>query len=310
MASFTWDVQPYAAVSELVNAYTQVLMTTTIYRARERAKEAQEWMQVNAPWQDRTLRQRRRAEENGLVVPSRHARAALSVVVQVDKEAERSYAQMKSEAKRSDRELLRMVNRVRQKANVGRSPSRKLSAWTSVPKKFSAVTGLAQKIRVIRGPIVELKFSHGEDIWYGVWLEIAHSGRYGIISKAVGHWGAILQNDVKQIANLKQFNITFGETQTEEESFARYAASQGEGYEPWTPAKQETQRLGKLEARREARRTAAAEKARKEAEIEARRIKHLSTSSGEKPGGAIQFSSTGGIKRVVAKTSTIKRARR
>lgn len=252
MAEFKWDVYPYQYVTELVNRYTNVVMSTTISKAKERSTEAAEWMRANASWQDRTPAMRALAAKYGAKIPGRHARQALHVRINTDPNVERHYQGMRREAYRQDATALKTENIRRASLNESRPPSRQLQSWTSLPKSRSRVAKIGREIRVMRGPIVELKFSHGKDIWYGVWLEIAKQGRYSIIDKAVAHWSPILMNDIKQIANLVQFNITFSEeVRTEADVFVDRMTSEDRRfielgderrYQPWTAEKAATVR--------------------------------------------------------------------
>lgn len=252
MAEFKWDVYPYQYVTELVNRYTNVVMSTTIGKAKERSVEAAEWMRSNAPWQDRTPAMRALAAKYGAKIPGRHARQALYVRINTDPNVERHYQGVRREAYRQDATALKTENIRRASLNENRPPSRQLKPWSSLPKSQSRVAKVGREIRVMRGPIVELRFSHGKDIWYGVWLEIAKQGRYSIIDKAIAHWSPILMNDIKQIANLVQFNITLSEeVRTEADAFVDRMTSEDRRfmelgderrYQPWTAEKAATVR--------------------------------------------------------------------
>lgn len=267
MAEFKWDVQPYALVSELINAYTRVVISTTRNQAKKRAEEAETWMRQNAPWRDRSEVERQARIDLGYKdVSNRHAREALSVSPVVDPNIERQFQAMERKAYAADIKALKAENVSRAARNVGRYESRKLAPLEHLPKSRSQGPTIAQKIRVIRGPIVELRFSHGDDIKYGIWLEIAHGGKYGIISKAIGHWGPILFNDVDRISRLKQFDFTFSEeVVTEEERFLQHVEAKnrefmesGESrrYEPWSAEIQAAKRPGKRKYRERKRREA------------------------------------------------------
>lgn len=281
MAEFRWNVQPYQFLSELTNNYTRVVIGATRSKGLERAAEAEEWMKNNAPWRDRSefLRSRiRQAYAEGrteVEVPARHAREALSVTPVEDPNTKRHYDALVEQAKKADIELLKATNIAREAANVGRSPSKMLKPLEKLPKSRSRAATIEREIRVLRGPIMELRFSHGKDIWYARWLEIAHGGRWGIISRAVGHWGEILNRDIQRIANLVQFNITSSEELiTEEQRFAehveaknRFYAESGSArqYEPWS----EEQAMRVRESRRRYARAKRAEREMAAAQIRA-----------------------------------------
>ena len=51
--------------------------------------------------------------------------------------------------------------------------------------------------------LAQLTFAHGEDVEYGVWLEIANQGRFAIIAPAIDAWGSRLMQDVQRLMNLQ-----------------------------------------------------------------------------------------------------------
>lgn len=51
---FKWDVAPNQAFPALVDAYTKTIFLSGRRVADSRAKEGEQWMKDNAPWQDRT----------------------------------------------------------------------------------------------------------------------------------------------------------------------------------------------------------------------------------------------------------------
>lgn len=254
MAEFRWNVQPYSMMSEMIENYTQVVISATRNKAEQRAAEAREWMFNNAPWQDRSDVMRAAAVKRGVIVPARSARESLSVTPVVNGNAEKHYQGLVSKARKSDEKLLRDINRQRGVKNrvENRPPSRQLQPRTSLYKKQSQLAGIEQRIRAFRGPIVELRFSHGEDIWYAIWLEVAHGGRFSIIDRAIAHWGDILMRDIKQIANLQQFSIELGPTQTPEEMFESHVAMMRRlgDYELWSPERQARQRANRIRWRK------------------------------------------------------------
>ena len=239
--SFQWNVQPYAKVSELANRYTQTIMSTTIYRAQSRATEAQAWMRSNAPWIDRTSIERRVARDYGQKFGERNARESLTVRANVNPNEVRKQEAARTKGIRADIKSLKTENINRE--------ARGLAPRAAVPRYRSAALEAGREIIRVNGPIVELKFEYKYDpaeynVPYAVWLEIAHGGRWGIISKAINHWSPILVNDLKQLANLKQSGYTFSEeTVGEEEIFQAYVAEENRvrdifgqpTYEPFDP---------------------------------------------------------------------------
>lgn len=50
------------------------------------------------------------------------------------------------------------------------------------------------------GTIIQIRIGHGVD--YGVWLEIAHGGRWAIIAPTVDHFAPIIGRDIQRMVNL------------------------------------------------------------------------------------------------------------
>ncbi len=65
-----------------------------------------------------------------------------------------------------------------------------------------ARAGLHVEVRESPGVLTEMIFSHDPDLDYTLWLEIANSGKYAIIAKAVDYWGPIIMRDLQRIMNL------------------------------------------------------------------------------------------------------------
>lgn len=81
------------------------------------------------------------------------------------------------------------------------------TAWMQENAPWTDRTGAARSglhVDVLESPgvLAELVFSHGDDVPYAVWLEIANGGRYAIIAPAIDYWGPKLMNDIQRIVNL------------------------------------------------------------------------------------------------------------
>lgn len=66
----------------------------------------------------------------------------------------------------------------------------------------AARAGLHVEVREGPAVLAELVFAHGENVPYGVWLEIAHGGNFAIIAPAIDYWGPRLMQDIQRIVNL------------------------------------------------------------------------------------------------------------
>ena len=53
------------------------------------------------------------------------------------------------------------------------------------------------------GPLAQITLAHGDNVPYGVWLEIANGGKYAIIALAIDVWAPIIWRDMQRIINLK-----------------------------------------------------------------------------------------------------------
>lgn len=71
--------------------------------------------------------------------------------------------------------------------------------WQDVTGRTRA--GLHVDVNQAPAILAELTFAYGEQE-PGIWLEIAHGGRWGIISKSIDYWGPKLMQDVQRIVNL------------------------------------------------------------------------------------------------------------
>lgn len=90
---------------------------------------------------------------------------------------------------------------------VAEERAQEATQWMKDNAPWEDDTGRARAglhVDVNQGPAVlaELVFSHDTSLDYPIWLEIAHGGRYGIISQAIDHWGPILMRDMQRIMNL------------------------------------------------------------------------------------------------------------
>lgn len=248
MAEIVWNVQPYQHISDMANNYTLAVISTTIYEADRLSQEAETWMRQNAPWKDRSEAKRERARELGYIVPDRHAREALSVQPVVNKNTERHYQALMRQAHRADLDK---------------------ASKTGKPNTHVQARKTQREINNMRGPLMEIRFSHGEDIWYGLWLEVANQGRYNIIARAVDYWSPIFLREIKRIANLKQFShISFGEGVTPLQQFNQRVLEkdleyleQGSDvfYQPWTAEQQARMRSGRSAYQRRVRKERAEE---------------------------------------------------
>lgn len=278
-----WNVQPYRLLSELRQEYTQFTLATSRTEAEKLAGEAQEWMRENAPWKDRTQEERDKARSRK-GFPS--ARSQLRVRVLYDAQEQAAYKAGFSQAARQDSQTIERVNRemysralqnlVTEKGALGvpRTQTQRKAfvkqyegqTISRLPKSQSAMHAFQQQWRKTRIPFVELRFEHGREdvIPYGIWLEIAHQGRYNIIKRSLDHWGPILMRRLQPLVNLKQFKgrgvaETYSRQRTnmamsQEDKFAnfvrKYEDFEGRTYKPFTREVREKKAAGRAYRRR------------------------------------------------------------
>lgn len=278
-----WNVQPYRWLFELRQEYAQFTMATSRTEADKLAEEAEEWMKQNAPWKDRSQEERDKARSRP-GFPS--ARSQLRVRVLYDPQEQAAYKAGMSQAARSDAQTVERINREmysrslqnlvaeRGATAVPRTQTQRKEfikryegqAISRLPRSKSAVHAFQMQWRKTRIPFVELRFEHGraDIIPYGIWLEIAHQGRFNIIKRSLDHWGPILMRRLQRIANLKQFRDR-GVPQayrsqkesmsiSQEEKFANYALGQermnGRPYQPFSREVRQTKTYRRNQRRR------------------------------------------------------------
>lgn len=260
--SFQWNVQPYRWLYQLREEYVSAMFVAGAKKGRQQAIEAEAWMKANAPWQDRTDEERFKA---GVSYPL-GARAGLRAYVTEDdgsKEHMEALAELQSnnayEAKKvvsanrtAEKNIAKAARELRSRIRSGEIPRSKEPIGMSriyekyrfqeVPDITPTFNAMNREFRSNRIPLVSIKFSHHEKVLYGIWLEIAKGGRYGIISRAVEHWGRKFMNEVTALSNLKQYRdrIIREGNPDDSQRFDMVAAAEtlakGREYKPWNRA--------------------------------------------------------------------------
>lgn len=69
--------------------------------------------------------------------------------------------------------------------------------WTN--RTGAAEAGLHTVVQETANSMVQIILSHGADVDYGIWLEVANSGNYAVIAPAVDVWGVTVWNDVQRL---------------------------------------------------------------------------------------------------------------
>lgn len=250
--SVTWDVNPYEKISQLVAAYTNATVISTVNSSEKVAKEAEAWMKKNAIWRDRTIQQRkivwywaksRNLQPQRFVKPDfTGARENLKAFVVTDhRELESRRADIRKAIK-ADQRTLKNINWERSKE--GKAPRSKLYSTQSAEAEVRKLH------RSLKSPIAEVVFTHDPKVPYAIWLEIAFNGRYAIIPKTIAHWEPKLLNRIRSNLNLVQFRdqVTFGEVTSTQQQMEEYLAA---GNQPWTPERQAKRRESRRRYTRE-----------------------------------------------------------
>jgi len=273
MTGFEWDVQPYRWLDEMRNAYTETVIATTKYMMDEQAAEATQWMRQNAVWTDRDPRTRVRQDGRN----HQSARKGLVAEVQYTEKETDAHTFGLNVAKNLDAHLLNKINAQRKKDSDARDkqsqekandkalsiahrrglsadevkPVHIKSSYIPVSKLQSSESHIPAFERQFRKDfrlIGTVKFHYNKYRTYAIWLEVAHGGRFGIISRALQYWGAKMKTEIKRIANLKQFqkqlstyNYKAASEAEKFEAFVQQTVSQertGRGYTPFSRAAQ------------------------------------------------------------------------
>jgi len=79
--------------------------------------------------------------------------------------------------------------------------------WTDRTGK--AREGLKGWVDPSSGPIGTIVLQHNPELHYTIWLELAHQGRYAILTHARDYWGPRIRKSMQRLVNLKL--ATFGE---------------------------------------------------------------------------------------------------
>lgn len=100
-----------------------------------------------------------------------------------------------------DRYMARIAKGITEIANR-RAPE--IAAWMQANHRWQNQTGAAEAglhttVEQVTAMMTEITLSHGESVPYGIWLEVAHQGVWGVLTPAVDHWGPILMNDIQQL---------------------------------------------------------------------------------------------------------------
>lgn len=72
--------------------------------------------------------------------------------------------------------------------------------WTN--RTGAAEAGLHVEVKESPGVLVEMVFSHDDNLDYPVYLETRFQGKFAIIAPAIDYWGPILMRDIQRIINL------------------------------------------------------------------------------------------------------------
>lgn len=200
LSDIQWNVNPYKYLEQLRDAYQVAVVSAVRKGAYELAPEIETWMKENAPWHDRPEAQR--VKENRGHHP--HARATLKAEViepLTDLEVGIREGEL-TRARTKDIAALKNLNEQRKLQN--RIPLK------SLPKNVSSVAAVtaAWKKKDPQVYKIRMYYSNPEAVPYGIWLEIAHGGRYNILARATAYWGQKFENKIRSYANLRNIGVT------------------------------------------------------------------------------------------------------
>jgi hypothetical protein len=206
-SAFRWEVpEGMHSIMELRELYTKASFQVIDRLANDYAKEGTVWMKANAPWRDRGAAAFARAKMNNSDL--KHARSQLRAYVvrfseQQIAEQDRIRDTLASRTRTIKNKYNKLLNilgtdifedpnekEVFQTGGIKRSAKKTNKRITEtlpdamIPREPSAIFDYDS-------PFTEIRFEHGSRraVPHSVWLELAHGGRYGIISRAVEFWG-------------------------------------------------------------------------------------------------------------------------
>lgn len=78
-----------------------------------------------------------------------------------------------------------------------------IEAWMKANAEWADRTGNARQSLYtdVETLLTEIALVMDHGVEYGKWLELAHQGRYAIVTRALDHWAPILWDDVKAMLN-------------------------------------------------------------------------------------------------------------
>jgi hypothetical protein len=228
-AAFTWQLpEGMHAIEDLRILYTNASFQVINRLADRYAGEATTWMKQNAPWRDRNPEAFAKAKIKNSDL--KHARSQLRA---------RVVRYSKSDLEKQDRMRDTLYNRteaIKDKYNrlletistdIFKDPNEKEVFQTggirrSANKKNRRITNTLPEAMTPREPALnydvpfaEIVFEHGNRwaVPHSIWLELAHGGRYGIISRAVEYWGNKFIRGIQLEINSGRLGGGFGDIQ-------------------------------------------------------------------------------------------------
>lgn len=88
--------------------------------------------------------------------------------------------------------------------NIAYDRAEDMEAWAKANAPWTDRTTDAREFLAAtvdeNGPIGTIVLAHG--VPYGLWLEIAHQGKYAIIAPAIDYWAPIVFRDLQRMMNL------------------------------------------------------------------------------------------------------------
>ena len=218
-----------------------------IYQQNARAIDKMELQRINAERSEKRSKAKRRS--NALI----HSTRADDIDADYWQKENEYRAQGRTMDDANTMKRMRGFYRAAEIDRRNRAEGRKLARNLKVQKQYkrrsavpvgqSATKLFEKKWEGMRQPLVDVRFSHDEDLSYAIWLEIANGGRYNIIARAINHWYPKFFAKVKQISTLKQFRDKLAirpEPASPETRFAQHVADKNRGntagdrtYYPW-----------------------------------------------------------------------------
>lgn len=172
---------------DLRDQYSRAIFQVANGTAEKYVPLITQWMRENAPWNDVDV-----YVGGELKYKAGNARKYLKAWInRYSPEQKKFFEAKERQAQQVDKETLEYLNKDRY--SKGQIPLSKLPTRKMQPRDWMPSSA----------PIVSLTAGHSnaDRVPYGIWLELAHNGRYSIVRPTVDYWGPKLFKSIQILIN-------------------------------------------------------------------------------------------------------------